>query len=140
MLLKVNGTYLEPISKDYATRLVRDGKSVYDNELTNMNEESVLAVYAAGKTGYRKIQRDMLAEDEYNLLNKIAGLSGMACWFQLVAHGDKFSVVDAEDDTKHTLREGIGMLCEGVTSLDDYSCTEAEKQTYAMLCERMNIS
>ena len=139
-MLKVNSTYLDPISKDCAINMVREGKTVYDNNLVKMDETAILTCYAAGNVCCRKMQRDMLTDDEYSLIGKIAGLSGMACWFQLEAKGERFKVVDAEDGTKYTLRDGIGMLCEGVTSLDDYDCTEAEKQTYAMLCERMNIA
>jgi carboxypeptidase C (cathepsin A) len=140
MLLQVNGTYLDPITQAYALDLIHNGKTVYNTELSKMDEEGVIAIYAAGKTCCKKMQKDMLSDEEYSLLNKIAGLSGMACWFQLEASGDKFKVVDAEDGTKYTLREGIGMLCEGVTSLDDYACTEAEKYTFKTLCERMNVA
>jgi hypothetical protein len=81
----------------------------------------------------------MLSDEEYTLVNKLAGLSGMACWFMLVANGDEFEVHDLEDNVDMSLTKGLKMLFEGISSLDDYSCTNEEKIACRGLCERLGI-
>ena len=81
-----------------------------------------------------------LHDAEYQLLNKLAGLSGMACWFVLKPHSNgMYTVYDAEDNCEYTLKKGVSMLFEGITNLDDYGCTNEEKEAYTALCTRLGI-
>lgn len=81
-----------------------------------------------------------LHDIEYQLLNKLAGLSGMACWFVLKPHSNgTYTVYDAEASCEYTLKKGVKMLFEGITNLDDYGCTNEEKEAYKALCERLCI-
>lgn len=96
--------------------------------------------YSYGETCGILLNKHMLSDCEYELVNKIAGLSGMACWFQLSPTGHEYEVHDVEDNRDMSLVNGLKMLFEGVLSLDAYSCTEYEKTVCRNLCERLNIN
>ena len=85
------------------------------------------------------LNKHMLSDREYAIVNKLAGLSGMACWFMLVSTGNEYEVHDLEDDVDMSLTKGLKMLFEGISSLDDYSCSEDEKDACRGLCERLGI-
>lgn len=95
--------------------------------------------YAYGDTCGIILNKHMLTDAEYSLVNKIAGLSGMACWFVLSSTGDEYEVHDVEDNKDMSLSKGLKLLFEGVSSLDDYSCTDDEKIACRGLCERLGI-
>ncbi len=85
------------------------------------------------------LNKHMLTDNEYELINKLAGLSGMACWFTLCSTGDEYDVRDVEDNRDMSLVNGLKLLFEGISSLDDYSCTNDEKIACRGLCERLGI-
>lgn len=89
-----------------------------------------------------KISRRELIDSEYEAISKIAGLSGMACWFTLVAKENnprEFVVYDLEDDRTMSLRSGLKLLKEGMTSVKDYNLTPREAADLDILYQRMGL-
>lgn len=80
-----------------------------------------------------------LSNEEFNVLNKIATKSKMDCWFYLKQDSDGNDYVyDLEESKKLSLSDGILMLDEGITSLDDYNLSEDEKYTYISLMYKIS--
>lgn len=79
-----------------------------------------------------------LTDLEWTVLDKIATKSKMNCWFVLETdeNGVDF-VYDREENSRINLVDGISMLNEGITSLDDYELTFAEKTVYENLLQRL---
>ena len=79
-----------------------------------------------------------LTDLEWTVLDKIATKSKMNCWFILETdeNGVDF-VYDREENSRMNLLDGISMLNEGITSLNDYELTSAEKTAYENLLQRL---
>lgn len=143
--------YVETISESVAATLFLAGKNIYfvyenDKDIHELwmkkcnNVNDIEKHYHCGDTCGIILNKHMLSDDEYELINKLAGLSGMACWFMLCSTGDEYEVHDLEDGVSMSLSKGIKTLSEGIFSLDDYSCTDYEKTVFTTLCERLNIN
>ena len=143
--------YVELVPEETAKVLFLAGKDVYFvyNENNDIHEKWIKRCtdidYLADHYTYGEfcgiiLNKHMLSDDEYQLVNKLAGLSGMACWFMLRSSGDEYDVYDLEDGVDMSLYKGLKTLSEGISSLDIYSCTDEEKTTFATLCERLNIN
>ena len=143
--------YLEPLSQNTAKNYFLAGYDVYFiyNPDNNISETWIKLCddidYLEDHYTYNNVcgivlNKHMLADVEYNIINKLAGLSGMACWFMLVSNGMEYDVHDIEDDVDMSLSKGLKMLLEGIVSLDDYSCTNDEKEVIKTLCERFKIN
>ena len=70
-----------------------------------------------------------LTELEYNTVNLLATRSKMDCWFMLETdkQGNDY-VFDLEENKKLALKEGIGIMYEGLTDLDDYGLYDSQKE------------
>jgi hypothetical protein len=143
--------YLEPLTKETAKNYFLAGHDIYFvyNPDNNIQETWIKLCddidYLEDHYAYNNVcgvllNKHMLCDSEYAIVNKLAGLSGMACWFMLVANGNEWKVHDVEDNVDMSLAKGIKMLSEGITSMDDYSCTDDEKTAFKTLCERLNIN
>jgi len=82
-----------------------------------------------------------LTEQEYKVLNKIAKKSGMDCWFFIERDSEGSDYInDLEQDIHLTLREGIKMLFQGMTSFIDYDLSIIEQETFLNLIDNLNIN
>ena len=77
---------------------------------------------------------------ELFILDKIATKSKMDTWFVIDLDGiNNHFVEDIEEGKTLSLHDGISMLHEGVTSLDDYGVTEEQKKVYYRLLDDLGI-
>ena len=81
-----------------------------------------------------------LADNEFNVLNKIATESKMDCWFCLAQdkRGNDY-VLDIENDCRMTINQGVSELVEGMTDYEDYNMTKEEIETFEGLLDKLNI-
>ena len=79
----------------------------------------------------------ILTDKEYNILEKIAKQSGMDCWFTIGC--DNSYIYDMEESQDLSLRDGIGMLTEGMTDYKDYNMSQEEIQTFEALLKKLDI-
>ena len=80
-------------------------------------------------------------DNEIDVLEKIARASKMDCWFhvQALAPNDdnrKHAVYDLEEHKTLSWNEAIETLYEGMTSILDYSLTDAEIITFVKLLDK----
>lgn len=69
----------------------------------------------------------MLLKDEYyNLLNKIAKISKMDCWFHIVTIDDNDVVYDIENNIHLSLRQGVHELIDGLIEETYFELTNQE--------------
>jgi hypothetical protein len=70
-----------------------------------------------------------LTKEEYDVLNKIASISKMDCWFSIQESDDRTTdfVVDLENGTKMSLAEGITMLNDGINYPNGYVDCELDE-------------
>lgn len=80
----------------------------------------------------------ILSNDEYNVLNKIASQTKMDCWFYLSEYKECDCVIDLEESTVLTLRQGISMLNEGIVP-ELLTLTDREIEVYANLLQELDI-
>lgn len=143
--------YVETITEQTAKTMLLAGKDVYfvyqhDKDIKTpwvklcKDIDYLVDHYHYGDTCGIILNKHMLSDEEYELVNKLAGLSGMACWFMLCSTGDEYYVRDVEDCKDLSLSKGLKLLSEGLVSLDDYLCTNDEKAVFKVLCERLNIN
>ena len=83
-----------------------------------------------------------LSDTEYNALQKIAGATGMDCWFHLEDTGNGDSVIfDLESDESTNkpmnFKEGIDLLNQGIVDID--FLPDVEKQAYKSLIEKLGL-
>lgn len=83
---------------------------------------------------------EKLLNKEYNILNKIASKSKMDCWFDITfdKHNNQ-CVYDREEKRFLSLKDGISLLYQGITDLDDYYLKDDEKKVFENLLRRFNI-
>lgn len=81
-----------------------------------------------------------LLTTEFNVLNKIATKSKMDCWFYIVEDKDDDIILDSETGEKLSLYNGINMLADGMTSLDDYELTTEEKLCFTTLMYKLEVA
>ena len=80
-----------------------------------------------------------LSNEEFNVLNKISSKSKMDCWFYLKQDKDGNDYVyDLEQSKELSLTDGISMLDNSITSIDDYELSEDEKCIYISLIYKIN--
>lgn len=90
------------------------------------------------RTSYRT-----LTDAEYYVLNKIAGKTGMDCWFWLTQ--DKYGidyVFDIEERKRKCLKTGVECLVEGIDCQENYdNCclTVDEDKTFRELLKKLKI-
>lgn len=78
-----------------------------------------------------------LLTTEFNVLNKIATKSKMDCWFYIAEDRDDDVILDCETGEKLSLYDGINMLADGMTSMDDYELTDNEKIIFTTLMYKL---
>lgn len=81
-----------------------------------------------------------LSTAEFNVLNKIATKSKMDCWFYIVEDKDNDVILDCETGEKRSLYNGINMLADDITSLDDYNLTTDEKLCFTTLMYKLEAN
>jgi hypothetical protein len=79
-----------------------------------------------------------LSNDEYNVLNRIASQTKMDCWFYLSEYKECDCVIDLEESTVLTLKQGISMLNEGIVP-ELLTLTDDEIEVYTNLLEQLDI-
>lgn len=74
-----------------------------------------------------------LSNDEFNALNKIATATKMDCWFWPKKWGPIDIILDLENNTRMSLRDGISQLLEGmVEPVEDPFYCLSEKEIEAI--------
>lgn len=81
-----------------------------------------------------------LSTAEFNVLNKIATKSKMDCWFYIAEDKNDDVILDCETGEKRSLYDGINMLADGITSLDDYGLTADEKLCFTTLMYKLEAN
>ena len=85
------------------------------------------------------MKMNKLSNEEFNVLNKISSKSKMDCWFYLKQDKDGNDYVyDLEQSKELSLTDGILMLDNNITSIDDYELSEDEKCIYISLIYKIN--
>ena len=81
-----------------------------------------------------------LTELEYDTLDFLATRSRMDCWFMLKTdkQGNDY-VFDLEENKKLSLKDGVAMMYEGLTDLDDYNLYDGQKEILENLFRRLQI-
>lgn len=78
-----------------------------------------------------------LTGEQADVLDKIARASGMDCWFSIGE--DNSYIYDFENNEKLSLKEGIQVLQEGMTSYQDYEMSTGEISVFEDLLIKMGI-
>lgn len=81
-----------------------------------------------------------LTNEEYNVLGTLSSKSKMDCWFdirEINKHED--CVYDLEYERTMTLKDGITLLNEGLTDLEDYNITKEEQRCYRQILKKFGI-
>ena len=94
-----------------------------------------------------KIENALLRA-EVESLYKIAEKSKMDCWFKLVGTIENvldtsptiyYRVYDKENKNYISLKKGVSLLCEGLTSYSDYSLVDEEITAFESLLKWLKI-
>ena len=87
-----------------------------------------------------KVDDKHLSRDEYDTLDFLATRSRMDCWFMLKTdkQGNDY-VFDLEENKKLSLKDGVAMMYEGLTDLDDYNLYDGQKEILENLFRRLGI-
>lgn len=79
----------------------------------------------------------VLTGEQADVLDKIARASGMDCWFSIGE--DNSYIYNFENNEKLSLKEGIQVLQEGMTSYQDYEMSTGEISVFEDLLIKMGI-
>lgn len=85
-----------------------------------------------------------LANDEYDVLNKVSRKTGLDCWFCLRqdCRGVDY-VYDAEEGKRMCLKTGVGLLAESLDcqeNFDNCLLDYDERQTLRDLFQKLNVA
>lgn len=80
---------------------------------------------------------EQLTVEEANVLDLISSRSKMDCWFWI--NEDGTAINDLEEGTTLSLYEGISMLNDGLTDLEDYDLSCEEIEIYLKILEKLGI-
>lgn len=89
------------------------------------------------KVAERAEEVSVLTGEQADVLDKIARASGMDCWFSIGE--DNSYIYDFENNEKLSLKEGIQVLQEGMTSYQDYEMSTGEISVFEDLLTKMGI-
>lgn len=86
------------------------------------------------------MKTDSISIEEESVLNLIAIRSKMDCWFDITfdKHNNQ-CIYDREEKRFLSLKDGISLLYQGITDLDDYYLSESQKETFNNLLRRLSI-
>lgn len=81
-----------------------------------------------------------LTQSEAEVLDKIATITKMNCWFHIGEFGDGCNYIeDLEDGITYGLREGIQLLYEGMAAIKYVSLTSHDIDVFETLLEKLGI-
>lgn len=82
-----------------------------------------------------KIKR--LTIQEFNVINRLSNLANCD-WFYIASDDDGEDFIrDLDERRTYSLKEGILLLDDCLTDLDDYGLTAIEKETYINLIKKI---
>ncbi len=123
---------------------VRDALNISDSEILRIarKEMTLYEIVKLIDSKTVKVPRGQhhLNDAEYELLVKLAKITGMDCWFTLAASGPTMYVYDLEDKRELSLSNGVKLLLEGVSNEVVQTLEECEKNALRGLCERLSIN
>lgn len=152
---KYHTMYMKPLSKEEALERFDRGERVYfiytDNHTMWIYDKKICRKVCKDRD-YLKDHYDfynevcaipmplnVLLDEEYNVLHRLAQRSGMECWFWPVSRGGKDVVQDLEENKFVALKNALPTFVEGLTDLSYYSISKKEEDVFVRLVDRFGL-